>query len=345
MFGNMFKNLGAVRGQPNRPSTAPRPQLGGRFGGGGGGGMAGYASRAAQSLQGNRPNPNALAQMRAATAHARTLQRPTGTKLQAKKPNLAYMGAFSDENKKTNVASIDGKPRVSHKAAASFGEREKNREKMNEILRSMGVADEKDKKTEDVSYKVSDENKKTSVKEVEAGMQPPEPDTGENPVDEMLNRTTPVSFNYKPEVQKKIGEDGRRNFGVMAQDLEKSHMGQSLVLDTPKGKVVDTKKATMANLAANARLNERINSLEEAIVDKSVNDLYAQTYGDIASAQMQNAMAEQQPFAPLADVPISPNVPPPNQGAAMADQVGGALQQGFEDEDPLRAVMRQEQGY
>ncbi len=76
---------------------------------------------------------------------------------------------------------------------------------------------------------------------------------------QMLNQLEPVSYNYKPG----IGEDpNRRRYGIMAQDLQKTPMGASIVQDTPRGKMIDTAKGVGVALAGEANLNERIKALE-----------------------------------------------------------------------------------
>jgi len=76
-----------------------------------------------------------------------------------------------------------------------------------------------------------------------------------------LDALNAKSYNYKdPE-----GGPGRahgRRFGIMAQDLEKSKMGASLVMDTPHGKMIDAVQGFGAVLAAQSELNKRLNSIE-----------------------------------------------------------------------------------
>jgi hypothetical protein len=52
-------------------------------------------------------------------------------------------------------------------------------------------------------------------------------------------------------------------YGIIAQDLEKSDMGKSLVRETPQGKMVDTVQGFGALLAAQADLHERLKKLEK----------------------------------------------------------------------------------
>jgi hypothetical protein len=48
----------------------------------------------------------------------------------------------------------------------------------------------------------------------------------------------------------------------MAQDLERSAAGKRIVSETSDGKMLDVNKALSASLAASARLNERVRTLE-----------------------------------------------------------------------------------
>jgi len=54
-----------------------------------------------------------------------------------------------------------------------------------------------------------------------------------------------------------------KKFGIMAQDLEKSEVGQTIVKDTPEGKMVDMNAAISAVLAAQADLNKRLKGIEK----------------------------------------------------------------------------------
>lgn len=91
----------------------------------------------------------------------------------------------------------------------------------------------------------------------------------DHPLDDLMSQTKPYSFDYNDKgrkLQAALGNDPNgRQYGVMAQDLERSPVGRSMVIDTPGGKVVDTNKAAMASLAANARLNERLQNVEDGI--------------------------------------------------------------------------------
>jgi hypothetical protein len=80
----------------------------------------------------------------------------------------------------------------------------------------------------------------------------------------------PYSYRYKPNVAAEIGEDTERRDGIMAQDMEKSPAGASVVMDTPNGKALDMSRAVSFSLAANAGLDKRLSELEQresAILD------------------------------------------------------------------------------
>jgi hypothetical protein len=93
----------------------------------------------------------------------------------------------------------------------------------------------------------SDKNLKKDVKE------------SKKHVDEMLEKLKPYTFKYK---NSKHGEGDR--VGVMAQDLERSKMGKTLVKDTPEGKAIDIKNAIGAVMASQARIMEKLKKLEKA---------------------------------------------------------------------------------
>ncbi len=76
-------------------------------------------------------------------------------------------------------------------------------------------------------------------------------------IDTMLSAVRPVAFDYKDPQRDGAG----RHVGVLAQDLERGGLG-NMVVDTPQGKMVDTKQASMAGLAGLADHNERIRALE-----------------------------------------------------------------------------------
>ena len=67
------------------------------------------------------------------------------------------------------------------------------------------------------------------------------------------------AYNYR----EGSGEDtGKRRYGVMAQDLERTPMGASIVQDTPRGKMVDTRQATGTLLASVSDLQKQLDELK-----------------------------------------------------------------------------------
>jgi hypothetical protein len=83
--------------------------------------------------------------------------------------------------------------------------------------------------------------------------------------DELLNSIKAYTYRYKDKA--KHG-DGLR-YGLMAQDLEKSETGRSMVKDMPHGKVVDGGQAALAALAATSELHKRQQALERALLKSS----------------------------------------------------------------------------
>lgn len=76
---------------------------------------------------------------------------------------------------------------------------------------------------------------------------------------EFLDSLNAYKFNYKD--REKDGEGDY--YGAMAQDLEKSKVGRSMVVDTPRGKMVENKKLLMALLGSGIDIHKRLKSLEK----------------------------------------------------------------------------------
>ena len=76
-------------------------------------------------------------------------------------------------------------------------------------------------------------------------------------IESILAKIDPVRFKYK----KEAGEGSVEQIGVTAQDIEKTPM-KGNVIDTPKGKMVDTRKQEMSNLNLIVQLASRIKELE-----------------------------------------------------------------------------------
>jgi hypothetical protein len=73
----------------------------------------------------------------------------------------------------------------------------------------------------------------------------------------LVEKIEPKSFDFKDE-----SEGEGKHYGLLAQDLEKSPAGKALVVETPKGKAVDLKKAVMTSLALHSTLSKRLKDLE-----------------------------------------------------------------------------------
>lgn len=97
----------------------------------------------------------------------------------------------------------------------------------------------------------SDERLKTDIKD------------GSKDAGKFLDAIKAYSYKYKPGAKDaELGGDGTY-VSPMAQDLEKTKLGKSMVKDTPSGKVVDYGKGFGAILAASASLNERLKKIEK----------------------------------------------------------------------------------
>lgn len=84
--------------------------------------------------------------------------------------------------------------------------------------------------------------------------------SGDDKIQSFLDALQAKQFDYKDPSMPDTREG--RQVGIMAQDLEKSSLGSTLVRDTPTGKVVDTGHGFGAVLAAQANLNARLKALE-----------------------------------------------------------------------------------
>ncbi len=89
---------------------------------------------------------------------------------------------------------------------------------------------------------------------------------GADAVDEMLDKLHATTYAYKTGSPLKdftggVG-DGRTLAGILAQNLEASKAGKSIVHDTPSGKTVDMVGGLSAALASVARLNSRLRAIE-----------------------------------------------------------------------------------
>jgi hypothetical protein len=78
---------------------------------------------------------------------------------------------------------------------------------------------------------------------------------------DFLDKISAYSYEYKdPEMP---GAAKGKRHGVLAQELEKSEIGKSMVKDTEYGKMVDYGQGFGAILASQAELNKRLSALEK----------------------------------------------------------------------------------
>ena len=77
-------------------------------------------------------------------------------------------------------------------------------------------------------------------------------------LEEFLQSAEPSEYNYKADSP--FPSEGR-HISPMAQNLEKSAIGRSMVIDTPVGKAVDYGKSFGAVLGALSHLNKKLNSV------------------------------------------------------------------------------------
>lgn len=188
----------------------------------------------------------------------------------------------------------------------------------------------------------SDERIKTNVQP--AGTQ----------VDQMLAGIKPVQFDVP-----RAGEQART--GIMAQDLMQSPMGARMVQPAADGTLkVDGSAALEGSLAANARLNERLTALEQALSARAGASINEMVQRDLASRSATpsptpapspvGAAPGVPPTAPVAPPPVVPPTPPSGapvssdpEGQAILDRVYQATQpmmspkQGDPFEDLLQA--------
>lgn len=83
---------------------------------------------------------------------------------------------------------------------------------------------------------------------------------GPKSTEDFMSSLKPQEFQYKPGTAASDGE--KPHVGVMAQDLEKTPQGASAVMDTPEGKMVDTKQLAMMLAASIGDLHSRLSALE-----------------------------------------------------------------------------------
>lgn len=96
---------------------------------------------------------------------------------------------------------------------------------------------------------MSDKNEKTDIK------------SESQKIDKFLESIKARSYEYKnPD---KEGSSKGKKFGIMAQDLEKSEVGKTMVQEKEGTKMVDIPSSMSAILASQARIAERLSELEK----------------------------------------------------------------------------------
>ena len=80
-------------------------------------------------------------------------------------------------------------------------------------------------------------------------------------IEEFLEAAEPAEYSYKPEYKGSPLAGEGRYVSPMAQGLERSSIGRSMVVDTPAGKVVDYGKSFGALLGSLSHLNKKLNSI------------------------------------------------------------------------------------
>lgn len=93
----------------------------------------------------------------------------------------------------------------------------------------------------------------------ERGIRDPQTPQGSR---EALGPVEPFTFRYKPEFAAAQGTDTAPRPGVMAQDLERSPVLRSAVVQTPLGKALDRDRLLQADTALLAGLDKRLRKLE-----------------------------------------------------------------------------------
>lgn len=90
-------------------------------------------------------------------------------------------------------------------------------------------------------------------------------ENGSQGVRQLLDKLQPYEYDYKPEVVEDSGDLGRQ-FGVMAQDLEKSDLGSQFVAEDQNGvKRVDYGKMGSTQMAAIADVHQRVSKMEQLL--------------------------------------------------------------------------------
>ena len=84
-------------------------------------------------------------------------------------------------------------------------------------------------------------------------------------IDEFLNKLSPASYEYNNKATGPYSAPAGTNVGIMAQDAKKSKLGKEMVKEINGDLVIDKDKMASLNMAASARLAERIQQLESKL--------------------------------------------------------------------------------
>lgn len=171
----------------------------------------------------------------------------------------------------------------------------------------------------------SDERNKTDIK------------PADGKIEEFLDKTGAHSFKYKDEA-KNIPHAGKGEYvAPMAQELEQSEIGKSMVSDTPNGKEVDYGKAFGAIMASLSHLNKRLDAQDGGKKAKNFAEggsVDEQQGPANLSAAVSESMNSHFPQAAGA-IPIPQDTSPPaptnainNTGGGLGGFIGGALRAG-----------------
>lgn len=96
-------------------------------------------------------------------------------------------------------------------------------------------------------YMMSDQSKKKNIR------------SGRTAADEFLSAIKPKTYRYKDEA-----DGAGRRLGIMAQAIEKTKLAKHAIVQTPRGKVVDTAQLAGPIAAALGRLNEKFEKMARA---------------------------------------------------------------------------------
>lgn len=166
-----------------------------------------------------------------------TLDQDASTKNQAS----TVTTAAQDITKQNNLASQDLAAQAQSQSAQQQQFNDKNINKTNQQ-----ATDQSNKDDISRALALSDRRAKTDVKPERTGFVA------------MLRTLSPASWEYKDPAA-----GPGKQFGVMAQDLEKTPVGKQLVVETPKGKAIDPAKSIGPILANLKLLTDRIDAVEK----------------------------------------------------------------------------------